>query len=216
MTITTSPRPPRRDAADNRAALLASARIALNRDPDASLEAIATEAGLSRRSVYGHFSNRDELLRELVTTGSARIAAALAGVTAEDPVLRLALVASHLWRAVADVRVMALLAVRGPLKVYTASALQPLRDGVLGAIGEGQVAGVIRTDIAGPRLAHLVEDTALAVLEEASGHPMSDEEGNTLAVLAVLGIIGLGWREADAFLALHTELQVSQDEENDS
>jgi AcrR family transcriptional regulator len=196
-------RVPRRDAADNRLALLAAARGVLNRDPDASLETIAAEAGLSRRSVYGHFANRDELLRELVTIGSLRIAGALDGITHPEPVLRLALIASQLWREVADVRVMALLAVRGPLRVHTAAALAPLRAGVLDAIVAGQADGTIRTDIAAPRLAHLVEDSALAVLEEASEHPMDAVEGNGLAVRVVLGAIGLGWRDANTFIDIH-------------
>ena len=197
---------PRRDAADNRLALLDAARVMLNDDPESSLEAIATRAGLSRRSVYGHFANRDELLRELVTTGSARIAGALEGVTHPDPVLRLALIASRLWQEVEDIRMMAVLAVRGPLKMHTASALRPLRMSVIGAIIEGQASGRIRTDIAAPRLAHLVEDSALAVLEESSEHPMTASEGHTLAILVVLGAIGFGWREANEFMASHAEL----------
>jgi AcrR family transcriptional regulator len=203
---TSTTRAPRRDAADNRAALLAAARVSLNQDPDASLETIAAEAGLSRRSVYGHFANRDELLRELVTTGSERIAHALSGVTHPDPVIRLTLIASHLWREVANIRVMALLAVRGPLKVHTGAALGPLRRSVLDAIVEGQATGAIRTDIAAPRLAHLVEDSALAVLEESSEHPMADAEGHRLAVLVTLGAIGFGWRDAGAFIDSNAEL----------
>ena len=102
---------PRRDALENRAALLAAARVALNRDPDATLDAIATEAGLSRRSVYGHFATRDELVRELVAAGAARVAGALTGVGHPDPLVRLALVAARMWAEVADIRVMALFAV---------------------------------------------------------------------------------------------------------
>ena len=63
----------RRDAVKNRAALLAAARVALNRDPESSLETIAAEAGLSRRAVYGHFPTRDDLLREVTAHGAARI-----------------------------------------------------------------------------------------------------------------------------------------------
>ena len=202
-----STRVPRRDAADNRLALLAAARIVLNEDPESSLEAIATRAGLSRRAIYGHFANRDELLRELVTSGSARIAGALEGVTHSDPVVRLALIASHLWQEVADIRMMAILAVRGPLKVHTVDALRPLRTSVLAAIVEGQATGQVRTDIAAPRLAHLVEDSALAVLEESSEHPMAASEGHNLAILVVLGAIGFGWREANAFIESHSILR---------
>jgi AcrR family transcriptional regulator len=48
---TTSPaRAPRRDATENREAILAAAKTVLNRDPKAPLEAIAIEAGLTRTS----------------------------------------------------------------------------------------------------------------------------------------------------------------------
>jgi hypothetical protein len=141
-----------------------------------------------------------------VTTGSARIADALAGVTHPDPVIRLALIASHLWCEVANIRVMAVLAVRGPLKVHTAAGLAPLRTSVVDAIVEGQATGAIRTDVAAPRLARLVEDSALSVLDESVEHPMSDAEGHRLAVLVTLGAIGFGWRDAGAFVDANTEL----------
>ena len=78
------PTTPRRDAVENRAALLAAARVMLNRDPDSSLEAIAAEAGLSRRAVYGHFPTRDDLLREVASLGAERITAALADTADDD------------------------------------------------------------------------------------------------------------------------------------
>jgi AcrR family transcriptional regulator len=212
VTITT-PRTPRRDFAENRTALLAAARQVLNQDPDASMEIIATEAGLSRRAVYGHFATRDELLHELVTAGSARISSALESVAHPDPVVRLALIASRLWREVADFRVMALLAVRGPMKVHTVAGLAPLRSRVLEAVEQGQVNGTVRTDLTAPRLARLVEDSALAVLEESSEQAMSAREGQRMAVVVVLGAIGFGWREAGDFLSSHPEILQEEEDE---
>jgi AcrR family transcriptional regulator len=200
VSSSSTARAPRRDAADNRAALLEAARTLLNQDPDASLEAIATAAGLSRRSVYGHFANRDDLLRELLASGAERVAGAMAGVSHPDPVVRLALIASHLWQEVEDVRVMALFAVRGPLRVHTAAALEPLRTSVFRAIREGQASGQIRTDIPARRLAHLVEASAQAVLEESAEHPMNAHEGHSLVILMALATIGFGWREAAQFI----------------
>jgi AcrR family transcriptional regulator len=191
-----SPRGPRRDATENRAALLDAARRVLNQNPDASLEAVAAEAGLSRRSVYGHFANRDELLRELIASGSRRVAASLEAITHEDPVVRLALIAAGLWREVEDMRVMTLIAVRGPLKHHTDAALAPLRAELARAITAGREADALRTDISPERLARLLEESALAVLEDSMVHPVSTERGHRLVMLNVLGTIGLGWREA--------------------
>jgi AcrR family transcriptional regulator len=204
--ITSAPRPLRRDAADNRAALLAAARVVLNRDPDAPLEAIAAQAGLSRRAVYGHFANRDELLHELVRIGAERVAAGVARVTHPDPVMRLALIGSQLWRELENIRVMAVIALRGPLKPYTDDSLRPLRAIVLGAIRDGQAAETIRLDIPADRLARLVEDAALAVLEESMRSVLDNADGQRLIIATVLGTVGLGWRDVEAFIAAHPDL----------
>lgn len=190
VTVT---RPPRRDSADNREALLSAARLVFNRDPNASLETVATEAGLSRRSVYGHFANRDELLLELVTSGARRIAGALEGISHPDPLIRLALIASRLWREVESIRVMAVIAVRGPLASDTARFLEPIRRNVRAAVRDGQSAGTMRPDVAPERLARLVESTALVVLEEATRHPLGEREGHELVIVMTLGAVGLGW-----------------------
>ena len=205
MTTPTA-RSPRRDALDNRVALIEAARVVFARDPGASLDAIAVEAGLSRRAVYGHFASRDDLQRELVTMGAARIAAALEGIDHEDPVVRLALIAAGIWREVASMRVMALFALRGNLQAHTVNALAPLRLKVFEAVREGIAAGTIRDDIAAERLARLVEDAALAILAESNRSNLSSREGHTLVQLNVLGVLGFGWREAQALISDTPEL----------
>lgn len=197
----------RKDATENRAALLASARIVLNEDPAASLETIAAAAGLSRRAVYGHFASRDDLLRELLTAGAARVSAAIETSSHENPVADLALVAANLWREVESMRVMALFAVRGPFKGLTASALAPLRERVLADVTRGQAAGDIRTDMDAATLAHLVEEGALMVLDEATTARLSSADGRALVMNVVLSLIGLGWRDAHALVDSHPSLR---------
>ena len=197
----------RRDAVENREALLAAARVELNLDPDASLESIAARAGLSRRSVYGHFATRDELLRELISVGAARVAASVATVDHADPLVRLALIASRLWREVADIRVMAVFAVRGPLRSVTAQALAPVRDRVATAIAEGAASGSVRSDIPAARLARLVEDAALAGLSEASTGAVPAREAHRLVMLLVLATVGLSAAESAALIDTHPELR---------
>ncbi|MBN9239402.1 MAG: hypothetical protein BGO97_06905 [Micrococcales bacterium 70-64] len=200
----------RRDAVENREALLAAARVELNLDADASLEAIAARAGLSRRSVYGHFATRDELLRELITLGAARVAGAVVGVDHADPLARLALIASRLWREVDDIRVMAVFAVRGPLKGHTADALAPLRARVVAAIVEGVAAGSVRSDIPAARLARLVEDAALSALDEASVDGMPAADAHRLVMLLVLSTAGLSAPQAAELIDTHPELDWSR------
>jgi AcrR family transcriptional regulator len=185
----------RKDATENRAALIAAARIALNDDPSASLETIATAAGLSRRAVYGHFASRDDLLRELLSSGAARVADAVAHSHHDDPLTDLALIAASLWREVASIRVMALFAVRGPFKGLTGEALAPLRERVLADVQRGQRSGGIRGDVDASTLARLIEEGALLVLDEATTASLTAEQGHTLVMRVVLSLAGLGWHD---------------------
>ncbi len=189
-----TPRLPRRDATENRAALLDAARVVLNRDPDAGLDAIAVEAGLTRRSVYGHFANRDALLEELISSGAARVAAAMAGVDHPDPLVRIALIGSRLWLEVENVRVMSAFAVSGPYQKLVASRLAPVRRRILDAVVEGASAKgrfVIRRDMSPEIVARLIEGAAIAVLNEATRTRMAAATGRRLVMLAVLSMAGL-------------------------
>lgn len=202
MTTTMPPsnasRAPRRDATENRVALLEAAQSALRSDPDASLETIAATAGLTRRAVYGHFANRDELVNAVVVAGAERVASSITAVRGEDPLTTIALIGDVLWAQVDHVRIMAPLAVRGPLRPVTAAALQPVRSLLLHTVEAGIADGSIRPDIDAGVLARLVESTAVGVLEEATRSELSTGAGRRLVMLATLGAVGLSWQDATA------------------
>jgi AcrR family transcriptional regulator len=66
--------PTRRQRSDGRrsaAAILNGARVMLGRQPDASVEEIAAEAGVTRQTVYAHFTSRDALVAALVQSAAA-------------------------------------------------------------------------------------------------------------------------------------------------
>ena len=201
-----SPRAPRRDAAENRESIVAAAAAVFRRDPEASLDAVATEAGLSRRALYGHFASRDELLAELLTRGGARISAALAGVHDPDPRIHLALIGAALWAEVQQVRVLAQLAVHGPLEKTVADALVPVRASVRQAARGGIEAGWFRSDVPVESLARLIEDAAIAVLDEAVRTDLSEEQGRRLVMAVGLSVAGLSWREAADLIASSPQL----------
>jgi AcrR family transcriptional regulator len=202
-------RAPRRDAAENRIAILDAAISELNHDPDASLETIASAAGLSRRSIYGHFSTRDELVAELNDRGIARVTAALAPIRHSDARVALALVGARLWSEVEDVRVTAQLAIRGPRREIVAEGLDPVRRGVLAIVEQGVAAGQLRTDIEPRTLARLIEGAALSVLDEAVRDDISHAEGHRLVILVALSTAGLSWREAAELIDASPELALS-------
>ena len=204
--MTAPARAPRRDATENRAALLAAARVVLNRDPDAGLDAIAAEAGLTRRAVYGHFANRDALLLELVVQGTTRVVDALVAVDHLQPLVRIALIASRMWHEVEAVRVMTLFAVRGPFQAQVAERLRPLRRHLSDTVREGARHGV-RTDIPADTLARLIEGAAIAVLDEAGRSRMAAAAARRLAMLAVLGMAGLDAAAANRLIDETPELR---------
>jgi AcrR family transcriptional regulator len=201
-------RSPRRDAAENRAALLDAARSVLQTDPDASIETIAAAAGLSRRAVYGHFPTRDDLVREVVTAGAERILAAMP--TAADladlaPASRLAVIAVTLWSEIAHARSMARVAVRGPLALQVGRVFEPLRQQVRQACELGIADGAMRDDVDAAALARLVEGACFAVLDEATRSGTGDEDGRRMVVVSALGMAGIDWRTALLAMPVSTE-----------
>lgn len=192
-------RAPRRDATENRAALIEAAKTVLQSDPDASLETIASAAGLSRRAVYGHFPSRDDLVREVVSAGAARIAAAMpnaADLADLPPAARIASIAVALWSEVSHVRSMAAVAVRSPFVETVAAEFAPVRARVREACAAGIAEGVMRDDLSADALGRLVEDACIAVLDEATRSGTSDTDGRRTVVLSALGVAGVDWRTA--------------------
>ena len=196
-------RAPRRDAVENRAGILDAARSALSVDPYASVDVIARSAGLSRRTLYGHFDDREALIRELISTGAQRFNAIAESVTDADARLALARLTARLWHEAAHVQVAAALALDEAHVQHTADALAPLRRTVAALVRRGQDDGSFRSDLAAPTLARLIEEIARTVISRTDA---ASAGAANLAVRAVLSIAGLSWREADELLAAHPDI----------
>ncbi|WP_318387478.1 helix-turn-helix domain-containing protein [Microbacterium maritypicum] len=199
-------RAPRRDAVENRAGILSAARATLALPPHASVDVIARSAGLSRRTLYGHFDDRDALIRELISTGAQRFNAIAASIDDADARLALARLAAHLWHEAAHVQVAAALALDETHVEHTATALAPLRRTVAALVRRGQDDGSFRTDLAAPTLARLIEEMARTVISRTDAASTGAAD---LAVRTVLSMAGLSWREADELLASHPDLAAS-------
>ncbi|MFJ4172615.1 TetR/AcrR family transcriptional regulator [Microbacterium sp. NPDC089696] len=201
-------RAPRRDSVENRAGILDAARATLAIDPRASIDVIARSAGLSRRTLYGHFDDREALIRELISTGAQRFNAIAASVTDADPRLALARLAARLWREAAHVQFAAALALDETHVAHTADALAPLRRSVADLTRRGQDDGSFRTDLAAPSLARLIEEVARTVVSRTDA---GNSGAANLAVRTLLSIAGLSWREADDLLTAHPEILASEE-----
>lgn len=203
MSTTAPTRRPRKDAAANRAGILSAAALTLSLDPHASIDTIARAAGLSRRALYGHFDDREALLRELIARGAGRFnTIAASDLDGEAPVA-LARLTARLWHEAAHVQVAAALALDEAHIEATATSLAPLRRTVVALVRRGQDAGTLRTDVAAPTLARLIEETARVAVTRVDA---SSPEAASLAVRAVLSIAGLSWRESLDLLAAHPDI----------
>lgn len=196
-------RAPRRDSVENRAGILDAARSTLANDPRASIDVIARSAGLSRRTLYGHFDDRDALIRELISSGAQRFNAIAESVTDADARVALARLAARLWEEAAHVQVAAALALDEAHVQHTADALAPLRRSVLALVRRGQEDGSFRGDLAAPTLARLIEEVARTVVARTDA---SSSGAADLAVRTLLSIVGLSWREADDLLRTHPDI----------
>ena len=67
----------RSDARRSIDAILNAARTVLGERPDASMEEIATAAGVTRQTVYAHFPSRDALIAALLHSAGAETVAAM-------------------------------------------------------------------------------------------------------------------------------------------
>lgn len=203
MATAALPRSRRRDATANRAALLRAAQSVLALDPHASLDAIAQAAGLSRRALYGHFADRESLLREVIALGAGRFNAIAEATGDPDPRVGLARMAARLWREASAVRATANIALDDAHVRETVVALAPLRRRVRELTDAGVASGAFRRDVPPELLAFLVEETARATLRELR---LTTADADAAVVRVVLSVVGLSWTEQVELIATHPEI----------
>ena len=141
-----APRPVRKDAVQNRAALLQAARVVLSEQGlDAPLDLIAEKAGVGRGTLYRHFADRTELALAVLEADVADLGRRTAE-QGDDP-------AVFFWfldRLAEDMIRNAGLAglVRN---VRSPDALTPLRQSLMEAgaasLRRAQAAGLVREDL---------------------------------------------------------------------
>ncbi|MGW6445747.1 TetR/AcrR family transcriptional regulator [Lentzea sp. NPDC055074] len=72
----------RRGMPEKRAAITKAARVLFGREgySRASLDAIAVEAGVSKRTIYNHFTDKDELFQSVAIEGAQQVTDAIAAI----------------------------------------------------------------------------------------------------------------------------------------
>lgn len=115
----------RADAQRNRAAILAATPVALRKNPDASIADIASEAGVGRMTLYGHFKSRAELLDAALVDGLERAEEVLSDVDlGGDPAAALARLIESSWSLLDQVSSLLMVA----QKEVPASRIRDMHD----------------------------------------------------------------------------------------
>ncbi|MFN0283359.1 MAG: TetR/AcrR family transcriptional regulator [Kineosporiaceae bacterium] len=203
----------RRDAIANRVALLDAGLTALTRDPEATLETVARAAGLSRRTVYGHFSSREDLLRAVARRAGDRLdrvagrspaeddgadddagdgtADAAGGGPLDDPATALARFELVAWDAAEPASFVAALA-RRPEHAHLAGTLcATLGYRRQDVVRRGQDDGVFRTDLDAAVLARLAGTVVLGVFDEVVAGTVATHVAARVAAVTALAVVGV-------------------------
>lgn len=166
MTATNTVSAPRADARRNRARVIDAALATLRLDPHASMARVASNAGVGRATLYGHFSSRAELVDAALQDVLARGDATLAELGLDGPPqLALEALVTASWELLDESRAL-LVAAQQELPPERIRELHaPLEGRVVDLIGRGRRDGSFRTDV--PASWHVA--TMHALLQAAAG-----------------------------------------------
>lgn len=139
----------RADARRNIEAILDAGERCLARNPDASVGDIATEAGLGRVTIYGHFKSRAVLIEAVSRRALAAANEAVADLDLEgDRTVALARLVDALWQVTVRSSFLVVAAERAlPASVLAEAHQGPLQQRVETFVREGQSSGDFRADL---------------------------------------------------------------------
>ncbi|MDY5585039.1 MAG: helix-turn-helix domain-containing protein [Arcanobacterium sp.] len=190
----------RSDALANHYAFLTAAKRLLSIHPNATIDELAQEAGLSRRCFYQHFSSRTQLVNELLENAETAISDA---VSQDHPDVRIALaeLVLLLWGDVESVRASVMLTRTNATPETIGSQLITMRLEEMVVRGVKQ--GYFRTDLTPQVLVPMLGMIGRSVLRER--HRI-EAIGTRSLIKMVWSVVGVSCEEQELLLAEHPEL----------
>ncbi|MEU9455787.1 TetR/AcrR family transcriptional regulator [Streptomyces sp. NPDC048277] len=187
----------------NRRRILDVALAELLRDPDASMDQIARAAGVVRRTVYGHFPNREALIGTLVDGAVEALAAADAGSRTEtaDPAEAVARSVLAIWEIADRYRLLVGLAQRTVTMQGIRDRLAPLRANKQAVLQRGLDQGVFSSPLPAPALAYVHEQLLFAVMEAVNDGLLDAKEAGRSAAVSALTAAGVPASRATELVA---------------
>ncbi|PBC61382.1 hypothetical protein BKI49_25705 [Streptomyces sp. Tue6028] len=187
----------------NRRRILDVALAELLRDPDASMDQIARAAGVVRRTVYGHFQNREALISDLVDEAVDSVAAAHAagreGVT--DPAESLVRSTLAVWEIADRYRLLVALAQRSVTMQGIRDRLTPVRESCADILQRGLDQGVFESPLPPYALAYVHEQTLFALMEAVNDGLLPTQEAGRSAAVTILTTAGVPASRATGLVA---------------
>lgn len=174
----------------NRLSILDAAYDVLRADPEASLDDVAARAGVVRRTVYGHFAGRRELVAELVRSGAEEFRERIGELRTDspDPAAEIATAVLRTWGTARRYGPLVTLA-RRTMDDEVRAAMAPFAAVMARLVGRGQELGVFSAHTDARMLAEVLESGSAAYLRAAEdGRWGGDEAGVAYGHLLTLGV----------------------------
>lgn len=174
----------------NRRSILDAAYDVLRADPEATLDDVAARAGVVRRTVYGHFAGRQELVVALVRVAAEEFRERVGDVRTDspDPAAEVAAAVLRTWGTARRYGPLVTLA-RRTMDDEVRTAMAPFVEAMRRLIGHGQERGVFTAHADARVLTELMDSGSSAYLRAAEGGWWDgDETGVAYGHLLTLGV----------------------------
>ncbi|WP_144715268.1 TetR/AcrR family transcriptional regulator [Curtobacterium pusillum] len=168
----------------------------LGKDPGASMTAVATAAGVVRRTVYGYFPARSDLVLALTRRAAGDIAGALEDTIANDTSARAdelwARFVGRLWPLTDRYRVLVTLR-RGEFGEDIHALLRPVDRALADLVERGHTEGVFGRHLRADVLSQVAWSAVFAIADHATdGRPAAPgEPGARPAIVTSLLMLGV-------------------------
>jgi len=178
-----------RSVADTRKRILDVALEVLGQNSDAAMADIAATAGVVRRTVYGHFPTRSDLVRTLAEQAVHEIAAVLTQVDATDDAAEVVWVefVARLWPLARRYRVLLALR-RGEYGEEIHALLGPVDTILADLVRRGQDSEVFGHHLPAELLSQLAYAAVFSVADYHLANGTLDVSAATLTSLLILGV----------------------------
>lgn len=188
----TDRKPLRADAEANRRAIMSAGTRVLAESPEATLETVAQEAGVSRRTVYAHFRSRDELIAAIATAVGDDVHDRVAGIEdSEDPLVSLARLVHATSSQLAQHRRLGRVALREGGRADEKQRMTVVRRRLLSLVTEARRRHLVREDLPVDAQAHLVTGVQLAIFEAVVAGDLPERDASRAATTSTLAVLGV-------------------------